>query len=131
MPAASTPKKTAARAPKKPTDRLAPKEASDPKHTPGMELMKNFADVPVWDQTPLIAMVQKIHSDGEDDADNEGNKTFDVNILGEIALALKPFAKDEDKYIKFCSGQGAMERAMNLAMAWVGQMGEFGNSDAS
>lgn len=134
--------------PKAPSDHLAPKEKPRPEDTPGWDLLKDFSDIPVWDQTPLIALIQSVSDDAKPISDEEYNKmspkerdaynadrenhsSFDVNILGEIALALRPFAKDDADYVKFVSGKGALERAMNLGMAWVGQMGEFGNSDDS
>lgn len=99
-----------------------------PEETPGWDLMKDMADIPVWDQTPLLAMLQEAFDDGEE-AEN-GNKSFSVNIVGDLAKALIPHAKDVDAYTAFVSGPGALERAMGLAMAWVGQMGEFVSSEA-
>lgn len=141
-------KKTTTPKAKAPTDRLAPKEKARPQDTPGFDLLKPFSDVPVWDQTPLLSMIQKLHDDrkgisneefakmtpAEREAYNESRESFasvDINMLGELARALLPFAVDQDAYTKFVSGTKGMENAMNLAMAWVGQMGEFGNSEDS
>jgi hypothetical protein len=118
--------------PKKPQDRM-PKakevEATlSAEETPGWELMKDFSEIPVWEQTPMIALLQDAVGDATDEGDSV--KSFDVNIIGKMAKAMIPYAKDEAEFTKFVSGSGAMERAMNLAMAWVGQMGESGSSDS-
>jgi hypothetical protein len=121
--------------PKQPQDRM-PKAVKteepiklSPEETPGWELMKDFNEIPVWEQTPLLSLLQSAIGDSEDEAENL--KSFDVNIIGTMAQAMIPYAKDADAFTKFVSGSGAMERAMNLAMAWVGQMGEFGSSEPS
>lgn len=122
----------AAKTPKTPQDRK-PKAAEvetplSPEEVPGWELMKPMSEIPVWEQTPLIALLQDAIEDGDDEGN--GKKSFSVNIIGEMSKAMIPYALDEAAYTKFVSGSGAMERAMNLAMAWVGQMGEFGSSEA-
>lgn len=138
--------------PKKPADRK-PKAVEEPKllpeETPGWDLMKDMSDIPVWDQTPLIQLLQSAFDDADKKSDEEidamtkeewelyqakegvKEKSFDVNIIGELAKGIMPYAKDQAAYTKFVSGPGAMERAMTLAMAWVGQMGESGSSAAS
>lgn len=125
MPAAKTTKTP----PKAPQDRK-PKAATvdeplSPEEVPGWELMKPMSEIPVWEQTPLIAILQKAVEGAEVDGEVQ---TFDINVIGELAKALIPYAIDEAAFIKFVSGAGAMERAMQLAMAWVGQMGEFESS---
>lgn len=138
---------------KAPKDRK-PKVVEEPKllpeETPGWDLMQDMANIPVWDQTPLINLLQSAFEDADGGKTDEEidamtkeewelyqakasakEKSFDVNIIGELAKGIMPYAKDEAAYIKFVSGPGAMERAMTLAMAWVGQMGESGSSDAS
>lgn len=124
-------KKTTTRA-KAPQDRK-PKAVVEepplaPEETPGWELMKEFSDIPVWDQTPLLAMFQEIFE--ESDTDENGNSSVDIAIVGPMVKALIPFAKDEAEFIKFASGAGALQRSMNLIMAWVGQLGEFGSSES-
>lgn len=121
--------------PKKPQDRMPKAEKTEepikllPEETPGWDLMRDFSEIPVWEQTPMIALLQSAIGDSEDEAENV--KSFDVNIIGQMAKAMIPYAKDADEFTRFVSGSGAMERAMNLAMAWVGQMGEFGSSEPS
>lgn len=116
---------------KTPADRkpkAAEVETPSPEEVPGWDLMKPMSDIPVWEQTPLLALLQDALDDG-DDAE-AGKKSFSVNVIGEMSKAMIPYAKDEAAYTKFVSGTGAMERAMNLAMAWVGQMGEFASSES-
>lgn len=113
--------------PKAPQDRKAKAVKFDVTTTPGWELMKPFTDIPVWDQTPLIELVYSASAE----SDKEDGETFSVGIVGDIARALLAFAIDPDEYTKFVSGPGALERAMTLAMAWVGQMGESKGSETS
>lgn len=136
---------------KVPTDRMPKAEVPiSPEETPGWELMKPMNEIPVWDQTPLLSLLQDAFHDSDvhDKTDEEidamskeewalfqekvasKERSFDVNIIGELAKAIMPFAIDEKAFLNFVSGAGAMERAMTLAMAWVGQMGEFGSSEA-
>lgn len=119
----------------------------DPTSVPGWDLMKDFAEVPVWDQTPMIETLRRAFedsgrlsteeyenlSDEDKKAYDEGAeiKSFDINLIGDLARQMIPHAKDQAEYTKFVSGHGAMERAANLAMAWVGQMGEFNSSENS
>lgn len=140
---------------RKPADRKPKAEETKPlapEETPGWDLMKPMEEIPVWDQMPLIAMLQDAlnDSDKHDKSDEEidamskeewalyqekksvksAERSFDVKIIGTLAKALLPYAKDEKDFTKFASGSGAMQRVMNLSMAWVGQMGEFGSSEA-
>lgn len=136
--------------PKKPSDRKAKNQPpSRPQDTLGWHLMKPMDEIPVWDQMPLIAMLHDALDDSEVDEmsteefanltpeerkakiDEAGeSRNFDITVLGKLAFELKKFAVNEEEYVKFCSGSGALERSLNLAMAWVGQMGEFSSSDA-
>lgn len=142
--------KAKARAPKKPTDRKPKGEAkvaTRPEETPGWELLRPFSEIPVWEQMPLIQLLDNVISDStrelskaefaaltpeERKSLKEGRSTtMDLTMFGELAKSLKEFAVDEEAYIKFCSGSGAMQRSMELAMAWVGQMGEAIGSEDS
>ena len=137
--------------PKAPSDRK-PKAATKPattlvEETPGWELLKSFEEIPVWDQMPLIALLDAATSDEtrnltkaeyaaltpEERKEMEEGKraSVDITILGDLTKKLKDFAVDEEEYTKFCSGSGAMQRSLNLAMAWVGQMGESIGSEDS
>lgn len=141
----ATTKKPADRQPKQ-TPKIAPEE------TPGWDLMKPLEQIPAWEQTDLVAILQDAMEDAIPEIDEsllEGltpkqrikkeeelkkaaaSSSLDIRIIGKLAKALKDYAKDEEAYTAFVSGPGAMERAMNLAMAWVGQMGEFSSSENS
>lgn len=135
---------------KKPSDRQVKETPKRPEDTPGWSLMRSFDEIPVWEQMPLIAMLHDALDDSEVDEmskeefanltpeerkaklEEQGEeRDFDIRILGELSLKLRDFAVDADEYTKFCSGKGALERSLNLAMAWVGQMGEFSGSENS
>lgn len=108
--------------PKVPQDRKPKKVKEDPSLTPGWDLLRPIAEIPVWDQTPLIQLLQDAFESEEDEG--KGTRSFDVNVVGTIAKAMLDFSVDPDEYTKFVSGASAMEKALNLAMAWIGQMGE-------
>lgn len=149
----TTPKKAAPKkaAPKKPTDRKPKgekaKAVTRPEETPGWELLKPFSEVPVWDQMPLVQLLDNVISDSTRELTKaeyaaltpeerkelkEGKaQSVDLNMFGQLAKSLIEFAVDKEAYTKFCSGSGAMERSMTLAMAWVGQMGEAIGSENS
>lgn len=68
----------------------------------------------------------------KDDANEPIEKVehdFDIRLIGELGKAILPFANDKAVLTKFMSGKGAIERTAELAMAWVGQMGESSSSD--
>lgn len=71
----------------------------------------------------------KIIKDDSGDPIPVYEKAFDPKLIGELAKAILPFARDEAELTKFMSGKGAIERTAALAMAWVGQMGESSGSD--
>lgn len=100
-------------------------EITNPEDVPGWNLLKPMSEIPVWEQTPLIALMQDAFESSEQDG-----SSFSIDLVGQLAKALAVHALDEAEYTKFVSGPGALERAMNLAMAWVGQMGEFSGSEA-
>lgn len=144
-PKVAAPKKPA---PKKPMDRLPKGEAVRIEDTPGWDLLISFSEVPVWDQMPLIQMLSKATEESKEISNEEYAKmtpeerkayqedpsnvrSFDMNVIGDLTKKLRDFAVDEDAYTKFCSGSGAMQRSMDLAMAWVGQMGEAESSEDS
>lgn len=132
--------------PKKPQDRKPKAEkALEITDTPGWDLMKPIEDIPAWDQTDLIAMLQDVWNEQEkakkqaikelkaeldaagepyEEDEIEVEADFDVRIIGRLIKSLIPFTRDEAAYTKFVSGAGGIERGGELAMAWVGQMGE-------
>lgn len=128
MPAAKTTKTTAPKAPQDRKPKAAAVETFAPEDTLGWELMKPMGEIPVWEQTPLVALMQTAFEDSSKEDGEESS--FSIDLIGQLAKALIPYAVDEAAYVKFVSGAGAMERAMNLAMAWVGQMGESISSEA-
>jgi hypothetical protein len=138
---------------KKPADKKPAQQPKiAPEEVPGWDLMRPLDEVPVWEQTELVAILQEAMDDATPEIDEtllEGltpnqrikkeeelkkaavSSSLDIRIIGKLGQAIKPYARDEAAYVKFVSGSGAMERTMNLAMAWVGQMGEFSSSENS
>lgn len=104
-----------------------PKSDSEDAKPAGWELLKPFDQVPVWDQTELIAIVQPLLASQE--ANDEGKvdfdlATFDVRVVGHLAQKLQEYATDPDAYLQFVSGPGALVRAMELGIAYATQLGE-------
>jgi len=95
-----------------------------PQDTPGFDLLKSIDEVPVWDQAPLLALVNELMGDGEAGEEVEIDENVALRLMGEIARAMVPWAIDQKEFTKFCSGAGAMQRVMNLAMAWTSALGE-------
>jgi hypothetical protein len=129
MPAAKATPKTAPKAPQDRKPKAAPvEEPLSPEEVPGWALMKPMSEIPVWEQTPLVALLQTAFESSEEEGTDVSS--FSIDLVGKMAQAMIPYAIDEAAYIKFVSGAGALQRAMDLAMAWVGQMGEFTSSEA-
>lgn len=154
----AAPKKATAKkatAPKAPQDHKEKGEdvPRRPEDTPGFDLLVPFSEVPVWDQVPLIQLLDEAidRSDTEkmspeefaaltveereaikaEEAEKGEKRNFDLSVISTLTLKLREFAVNEAEYTKFCSGSGAMQRSMDLAMAWVGQMGESDSSEDS
>lgn len=118
---------------KAPQDHLPPQTTADAEqpHPAGWDLLKPFDEVPVWDQAELIATVQPILGQLRDaQGDVEGDwvdldiAKFDVTVIGRLAKQLTAYAVDEDAYLKFVSGPGALKRAVELGVAYAQQLGE-------
>lgn len=124
MATTSTKKNTA---PKAPQDRKPKAVEFDVTKTPGWNLLKPLSEIPVWEQTDIMDLFYSASDDEKEEAD--GTRSFDLGVVGKLAKAMMVFAIDEAEYLKFVSGAGAMERAMGLASAWIGQMGESKGSE--
>jgi len=99
--------------------------------TPGFELLKPIDEVPVWDQTPLLSLVNQLMGDTKPGEEVQLDENVAILLMGDIAKAMLPWAVDQKEFTKFCSGKGAIERVMNLAMAWTSALGEGESSDDS
>lgn len=102
-----------------------------PQDTPGFNLLKSIDEVPVWDQAPLLALVNELMGDGEPGEEREMDENLALRLMGEIAKAMVPWAINREEFTKFCSGKGAMQRVMDLSMAWTAALGEEKSSDDS
>ena len=102
-----------------------------PQDTEGFSLLKPIDEVPVWDQAPLLSLVHQLMGDAEPGEEIELDQNMALLLMGDIAKAMLPWAVDQKEFTKFCSGKGAIERVMNLAMAWTSVLGEGESSDDS
>lgn len=130
----TTPRSTTAR--RAPQDHLQPKGSPEEKPE-GWQLLKPFDEVPAWDQADLIAIVQPLMQQRALPASGEAGapagdaaslsldmKSFDFQIVGHLTRKLCDFAVERDELIKFMSGKDALSRSIELAMWYVGQLGE-------
>lgn len=110
--------------PKKPQDH---KQAAAEEEKPdGWDLLKSPDHVPVWDQADLVARIAPLTGKIKGDSDTiEIEDTPEmVRFIGEIARALLPYAVDQDAYVRFVSGRGALQRSAELSIWYVGLLGE-------
>lgn len=126
----ATDKKKSTKA-KAPQDRKPKKEKTvRPEDVPGFKLLKPFADVPVWDQTPLLKLIYRLQGDAQEgdevsvDMDNDEM----IDLVGALGRAMVPIAINEEEYIKFASGPDAAQKVMELSMAWASALGEAKSS---
>ena len=117
-------------APKKPQDRKRKEKKMRPQDVAGFHLLKPFAEVPVWDQTPLLKIISRLQGEAKEGEDVEVNMDDDdmIDMVGQLGRALVPVAINEDEYMKFASGPDAAQRVMELAMAWASALGEAKSS---
>jgi len=117
--------------PKAPQDRK-PKKAKEtrPQDVPGFHLLKPFAEVPVWEQTPLLKIIYRLQGDAQegDDISIDMDNDEMIDLVGALGRALVPIAINEEEYIKFASGPDAAQRVMELSMAWAAALGEAKSS---
>lgn len=123
---------TTKKTPKAPQDRKPKKEkAFRPEDVPGFDMLRPMSDVPIWDQTPLLALVSALHEKADEKGELHMDKADVIPLLGEIGKAMLPFAVDEKEFTKFCSGKDALQNVMTLANAWVAALGEDESSASS
>jgi hypothetical protein len=115
--------------PRKPADHKAKAEpAAKPE---GWDLLLSFDRVPVWDQAELLEIVKPLMASSEEDAEGLDLMSFDVRIVGQLARKLSDLAVDKGAYTAFVSGPDALERAVNLGIAYAAQLGKSGDSATS
>lgn len=88
----------------------------------GHELLVPFSKVKGSDQARLLKQLQKLNVLGEGDLEFE---SLDFDILADlIDYVAEKFAVNVDKFNSFTSGPGGMQRALNLAIAFAGEVGK-------
>ena len=123
---------TTARAPqdRKPT-KAAKTEAAQVRfgEIEGHDLLRPFSQVKGSDQVRLLGRLTRLGliddaEDGDSTADLSGMDLEEIADL--IDYVADHFAVDVQKFEEFTSGRGGYERAMTLAVAYAG---ELGNAD--
>lgn len=93
----------------------------------GHELLKPFSKVKGSDQARLTGRLVKLGLFSEDAEPSEGVNIDDLDfdaVADLIDYVSEKFALDPEKFDEFTMGAGGMERAMNLAVAYAGEMGK-------
>lgn len=97
----------------------------------GHELLRPLSKVKGSDQTRLIARLKRLGllDEAEGEAAGESGRFNVVDLdFDEVADLIdyisERFALDSAEFDEFTCGEGGFERAMNLAMAYVGEMGK-------
>lgn len=136
--------------PKAPQDRKPKAEALSTKVQPkpdGWDLLRPLEEIPAWDQAPLLQTMYQLMDKGELDeeavakeeklvkrelSEKEKRKfrEFDLAVIGEMGRALLPLAKDEAEFTRWASGPGALSRVGQLAMVFLGELGESSGSES-
>lgn len=98
----------------------------------GAQLLKPLSKVPVWDQFDLQAYLLEALGDARSGSGVEeiDASNLDPKLLPKLGGVVKHVADHftaegcHEEFVEFVSGAGAMNRALDLVMAYVGEMGE-------
>lgn len=120
---------------KKPQDRKPSKEEvaeaqqQDFSEIEGSELLVPFSKVKGSDQARLVNRLKSLGL-FSDDTDSEGGdnvafQDLDLEAVADlIDYVSEKFAADSGKFDDFTRGSGGMERAVNLAVGFAGELGK-------
>lgn len=117
---------------KKPQDRkptqaeVTEAKQQDFSEVEGSELLVPFSKVKGSDQARLVNQLKKLglFSDDEDD-DTVSVDSLDLEAVADlIDYVSERFAVDSAKFDDFTRGSGGMERAVNLAVGFAGELGK-------
>jgi len=120
---------------KKPQDRKPSKEEvaeaqqQDFSEIEGSELLVPFSKVKGSDQARLVNRLKSLGL-FSDDTDSEGGddvafQDLDLEAVADlIDYVSEKFAVDSGKFDDFTRGSGGMERAVNLAVGFAGELGK-------
>ena len=93
----------------------------------GHELLRPLSKVKGSDQTRLMARLQRLGllDEAGDDAGQGGIADLDLDEVADlIDYISERFALDSAEFDEFTCGEGGFVRALNLVMAYVGEMGK-------
>lgn len=118
---------------KKPQDRKPTKaevteaKQQDFSEIEGSDLLVPFSKVKGSDQARLVNQLKKLglFSDDEDADDSVSVDSLDLEAVADlIDYVSERFAVDSGKFDDFTRGSGGMERAVNLAVGFAGELGK-------
>jgi|GEM_PF-3231384 len=99
---------------------------------PGSELLKPFSKIKGSDQARMMARMLKLLG-AESIEDVKGDvdaSNFDLDEVADfIDWVEERYALDPEKFAEFTAGRGGMTRALNLVLAYSGEMGEDDGSE--
>lgn len=93
----------------------------------GHELLVPFSKVKGSDQARLTQQLRHVIGDDLEDSDVSMSDMDFNDVADLIDYVSERFAVDPAKFDEFTCGKGGMERALNLTLAYVGEMGNGEN----
>lgn len=93
----------------------------------GHELLVPFSKVKGSDQARLTQQLRHVIGDDLEDSDVSMSDMDFNDVADLIDYVSERFAVDSAKFDEFTCGKGGMERALNLTLAYVGEMGNDKN----
>jgi hypothetical protein len=95
----------------------------------GHELLKPFSKVKGSDQLRLMSQLRGL---GVLDSGESSTEDLDIDKLADlIDYVAEHFAVDTKTFEEFTTGKGGYDRALNLAIAYAGELGNDGASETS
>lgn len=99
----------------------------------GSDLLKPFSKIKGSDQARMLSRMMKLLGvEDLEQAENVDTSNMDLEEVADfIDWIAERYTVDVEKFEDFTSGKGGMERALNLVMAYAGEVGEGDGSASS
>lgn len=93
-------------------------------NTPGWNLLIPVDQLPSWDLLDLYSEIAEL-VEAQEKATTDKDS---IRLMSSIVRTVKAVAVDQDAYTDFARGVDGFKRAMELAIAWLGELGKSFNS---
>lgn len=99
----------------------------------GSEMLKPFSKIKGSDQARMLSrMMRLLGVEDLEQAEGVDTSNMDLEEVADfIDWITERYAVDPEKFEDFTAGKGGMERALNLVMAYAGEVGEGDGSASS